>query len=205
MSLSARDREIKQALVTANRRLDKIEKEDIRNSGAYRVVQKDFINQDKWKSSIFKQNTGKEKPRFRTDVSRMTEQEKKMALSRARTFNESRTSTITGIKDIYEKSKKNLESSTDFEIDYDTYIAMWDEEITKELVSMYGSQQANILVKEIVGKKMTNQELNDFWTRHKGDDIDSLYSALGIGESERVSYKHNKTFYSSGVRNEYME
>lgn len=192
MSLSVRDREIKKALETANRRMDKLEKEGLRSSGAYRQMQKEFVNKDKYKSNIFKGNTGKEKPRLRTDVSRMTEQEKEMALKRARQFNESRTSTAQGMKNIYRESKEKFERETGEEVDYDEYVQMWENATIKEFVKMYGSQQTDDLLKKMYANDMDNQQIVEFLTDNKGKEVDELYSMIGV-----TSYSDNKTFYSS--------
>lgn len=147
-SLSALRNELSSLTRTANNRLRSLEREGLaRSSNAYR-----WVRDMAYDEADYLTYTTTGKPKFRRDVSNMSEQEIKEAIKNARNFLEAKTSTPTRTHAKYDKAwtsyNERMQRQGRKQLTFEEYTELHEEAVFTKYLSRYSSKEARQIVDE---------------------------------------------------------
>lgn len=158
----------------ANTRLRQIEKSDLTQTNAYGYTQMQL-----YKNDFAYSKTQKNQPKFRTDISKMTYNQKKHLESQVNKFLNAKTSTVSGIKDMLRKQQNYFMSQTGVSRETtDEWLNLYDAIKHHAVAAMYGSDQHELIVTSLASSGMSPDKANDFLTDNLNRPFAELLTAL---------------------------
>ncbi|MBQ0111594.1 MAG: hypothetical protein KBT03_00525 [Bacteroidales bacterium] len=170
-------KELKKLVKKANQRLRELENQGMtRGSNAYQYVKRKTYDEDKAYGKTLKGQI-----KFRTNVGSMTYNELKHLKKEVYNFLKAKTSTKSGIKGVYEKSKSAFEAKTGIHVSDELYSEFYRDKLIQTAIGLYGSEQMNNLL-----KKTSQMEMNT-------EQVVAQLEALGLNEdSEETDVEFEK-------------
>lgn len=170
-------KELRKMVKRANQRLRELEKQGMtRGSNAYQYAKRKAYDEDKAYGKTIKGQI-----KFKTNVGSMSHNELKHLKKEVSNFLSAKTSTKSGIKGVYQKSKSEFEKKTGIHVSDALYSEFYRDKLIQHAISLYGSEQMNKLL-----NKASQMELDT-------EQIISQLESLGLNEdSEETDVEFEK-------------
>ena len=173
---------------TANKRARALEEKDLyRASNAYNWLERHVYDNKNTKIYV-KDKQGR--PKFNTNISKMSFQELKSASAEASKFIEAKTSTVSGIKEMYIKGydtfrKNNMDGSN--YLTFEEYSEFLKSGLIQNYSKIFGSDQAVRLTQAMEAEDLTVEELEQI-LRDGGFDENTQEGEIRLSDIEDLVY-----------------
>ena len=178
----------KKIATIANKRARMLEEKDLyRASNAYNWLERHVYDNKNTKIYV-KDKQGR--PKFNTNISKMSFQELKSASAEASKFIEANTSTVSGIKEMYIKGydtfrKNNMDGSN--YLTFEEYSEFWKSGLIQNYSKIFGSDQAVRLTQAMEAEDLTVEELEQI-LKDGGFDENTQEGEISLSDIEDLVY-----------------
>ena len=160
MTLSEAQEAVRVMAKRANTRLRALENEDLtKSSNAYRKI-KEYASKSGMRE--FMDYTKDDKPKFKTKIKNRTLNKLRSEIKQLNYFlNVSRTSTVSGVKDRYQRAYETYKNKYGTELSFDEFGEMWSMKNTERIIKQFGSDQVTQINEFAKSKGLTDKELDN--------------------------------------------
>ena len=160
MTLSEAQEAVRVMAKRANTRLRALENEDLtKASNAYRKIE-EFSSKSGMRE--FMDYTKDDKPKFKTKLKNRTLNKLRSEIKQLNYFlNVSITSTVSGVKDRYQRAYDTFKNKYGTELSFDEFGDMWSMKNTERLIKQFGSDQVVQIYEFAKTKGLTDKELDN--------------------------------------------
>ena len=178
----------KKIATIANKRARSLEEKDLyRASNAYNWLERHVYDNKNTKIYV-KDKQGR--PKFNTNISKMSFQELKSASAEASKFIEAKTSTVSGIKEMYSKGyntyKQKHMNNSDY-LTFEEYSEFWKSGLVQNYSKIFGSDQVVRLSQAMEAEDLTVEELEQI-LREGGFNENTQEGEIGLSDMEDLFY-----------------
>ena len=178
----------KKIATTANKRARALEEKDLyRASNAYNWLERHVYDNKNTKIYV-KDKQGR--PKFNTNISKMSFQELKSASAEASKFIEAKTSTVSGIKEMYLKGyntyKKNHMNDSNY-LSFEEYSEFWKSGLVQNYSKIFGSDQVVRLSQAMEAEDLSVKELEQI-LEEGGFNENTQEGEIGLSDMEDLFY-----------------
>ena len=177
-TFSAADVKLTQDVKRANQRLRELEKQGMENSPAYRAIERLAYNED---VAIGKTTKGQIK--FKTNIRKMSYDERRHLEAQVKRFLEAETSTTKGVKEVKKRAEDAYNEK--FGGDYSDWLLLWGTAIAHQYKMMYGSDFTAQVINALHGN-MTREQAQQFMENHFGQPMADIMDAMAHTEMEET-------------------
>ena len=160
MTLSEAQEAVRVMAKRANTRLRALENEGLtKASNAYRKIE-EYSSKSGMRE--FMDYTKDDKPKFKTKLKNRTLNKLRSEIKQLNFFlNVSRTSTVSGVKDRYQRAYDTFKNKYGTELSFDEFGEMWSMKNTERIVNQFGSDQVTQINEFAKSKGLTDNELDN--------------------------------------------
>ena len=178
----------KKIATIANKRARSLEEKDLyRASNAYNWLERHVYDNKNTKIYV-KDKQGR--PKFNTNISKMSFQELKSASAEASKFIEAKTSTVSGIKEMYLKGYNTYKEKHMNNSDYLTieeYSEFWKSGLVQNYSKIFGSDQVVRLSQAMEAEDLSVEELEQI-LKEGGFNENTQEGEIGLSDMEDLFY-----------------
>lgn len=187
-TFSEADVKLTQDVKRANQRLRELEKQGMENSPAYQAAERLALIGDKAMSV-----TGKGQIKFNTNIRSLNYNQRRHLEAEVKRFLEAESSTTKGYKKIAERAKEAYEKAARKEAkgepqggkNYNEWMDIWKEAITKQYVLLYGSEETFNLIIKLYDSPLDYDGAVNFMQSHFGEPLVTIFDAVPHDEMDK--------------------
>ena len=178
----------KKIATIANERARRLEEKDLyRSSNAYNWLERHVYDNKNTKIYV-KDKQGR--PKFNTNISIMSFQELKSASAEASKFIEAKTSTVSGIKEMYLKGyntyKQKYMNNSNY-LTFEEYSEFWKSGLVQNYSKIFGSDQVVRLTQAMEAEDLSVEELEQI-LKEGGFNENTQEGEIGLSDIEDLFY-----------------
>ena len=178
----------KKIATIANKRARSLEEKDLyRASNAYNWLERHVYDNKNTKIYV-KDKQGR--PKFNTNISKMSFQELKSASAEASKFIEAKTSTVSGIKEMYLKGyntyKQKHMNNSDY-LTFEEYSEFWKSGLVQNYSKIFGSDQVVRLSQAMEAEDLSVEEIEQI-LEEGGFNENTQEGEIGLSDMEDLFY-----------------
>ena len=194
MTLSEAQEAVRVMAKRAKTRLRALENEGLtKASNAYRKIE-EFSSKSGMREVM--DYTKDDKPKFKTKLKNRTLNKLRSEIKQLNNFlNVSRTSTISGVKDRYQRAYDTYKNKYGTNLSFDEFGEMWSMKNTERIINQFGSEQVTQIYEYAKSKGLTDNELDNLlsemydeaYASNREFSEKSLYNRIGeAGDTKKV-------------------